>query len=132
MALFHQPDYDFACSRPFPLAMVFSCPFLVPTSVSPRPPAETRSRDTGAPPSGEPLPRLFAQLVHALLRTGFDHIPISVVNRIIASCALIALVAPLLLWVSWSKTGFFIIIGMAALAVGIIYLLVWLYPEDPF
>jgi hypothetical protein len=54
------------------------------------------------------------------------------VNRIIACCALIALVAPLLLWISWSKTGFFIILATAAVAVGIIQLLVWLYPDDPF
>jgi hypothetical protein len=80
----------------------------------------------------ETLPVLLSQLVHALLRTGFDLVPITAINRIIAGCALVALVAPLLLWISWSKAGFFIIIGTAATAVGIIYLLIWLYPDDPF
>ncbi len=84
------------------------------------------------PAPGDSLPVLLGQLVHALLTAGFARVPMVVINRVIAVCALLALVAPLLLWVSWSKTGFFIIIGMAVTAVGIIYLLVWLYPEDPF
>lgn len=92
-------------------------------------PSRANALDGG---STESLPALLAQLVHALLRTGFDLVPISIINRIIAGCALVALVAPLLLWISWSKAGFFIIIGTAATAVGIIYLLIWLYPEDPF
>ncbi len=82
--------------------------------------------------AGESWPRLLAQLAHALLRRGFDLVPIAVINRIIAGCSLFALVSPLLLWVSWSRTGFFIIMGSFLLAVGIIGLLVWLYPEDPF
>ena len=90
----------------------------------------TTSRDVTAPP--ESLWLLCRQLVHAGLRAGFDRLPIALVNRIIAGCALLALVAPLLLWISWSKTGFFIIIGGAATAVGIIWLLIWLYPDDPF
>ena len=88
-----------------------------------------RTRDRAG---DEPLWLLLAQLLHALLRAGFDRVPITLVNRIIAGCALVALVSPLLLWISWSKAGFFIIIGTAATAVGIIYLLIWLYPEDPF
>jgi len=75
---------------------------------------------------------LLGQLVHALLRAGFDRLPIKLVDRTIATCALVALICPLLLWISWSKAGFLIITGTAAAAVGIIYLLVWLYPEDPF
>lgn len=86
----------------------------------------------GGSPREESLPRLLGQLAHALLRAGFDRLPIALVNRIIAGCALVALISPLLLWVSWSRTGFLIIIGTAALAVGIIYLLIWLYPDDPF
>ena len=81
---------------------------------------------------GESWPRLLGQLAHAVLRKGFDQVPISVINRLIAACSLFALVSPLLLWVSWSQTGFFIIVGSFLLAVGIIGLLIWLYPEDPF
>ncbi len=82
-------------------------------------------------PVAESLPGLFAQLLHASLRTAFRRVSIHTINRIIAGCALIAMVTPLLLWVSWSKTGFFIIIGTAATCVGIIWVLIWLYPEDP-
>jgi len=84
------------------------------------------------PPVAESLHGLLAQLIHASLRTAFRHVSIDTINRIIAGCALIAMVTPLLLWVSWSKTGFFIIIGTAATCVGIIWVLIWLYPEDPF
>jgi hypothetical protein len=80
----------------------------------------------------ESLGALLAQLAHALLARGCARLPLVLVNRIIASCALIALVSPLLLWISWSRTGFFIILATAAVAVGIIHLLVWLYPDDPF
>lgn len=89
-------------------------------------------RTAAGTPPGESWPRLLGQLVHALLRRGFDHVPVAVINRLIAGCSLFALVSPLLLWVSWSRTGFFIITGSFLLAVGIIGLLVWLYPEDPF
>jgi hypothetical protein len=81
---------------------------------------------------GDALGPLLAQLAHAVLARACARLPLVLVNRIIACCALIALIAPLLLWISWSKTGFFIILATAAVAVGIIQLLVWLYPDDPF
>ena len=84
------------------------------------------------PPVAESLPALLTQLLHASLRTAFQRVSIDTINRIIGGCALIAMVTPLLLWVSWSKTGFFIIIGTAATCVGIIWVLIWLYPQDPF
>ena len=83
-------------------------------------------------PTAEPLHTLFAQLVHACLKAAFDRVPIAVVDRVITGCALFALVTPLLLWVSWSKSGFLIILATAAACVGIIWLLIWLYPEDDF
>ena len=83
-------------------------------------------------PVAEPLQTLLVQLVQAMLRAAFRHVPISVMNRVIAGCALIAMASPLLLWISWSKTGFFIIIGTAMTCVAIIWLLIWLYPEDPY
>ena len=95
-------------------------------------PRPGRRPDTGRSSADDRLAVLLGQLAHALLRAGFDRLPLPLVNRVIAGCALVALISPLLLWVSWSKTGFFIIIGTAATAVGIIYLLIWLYPEDPF
>ena len=82
--------------------------------------------------AAEPLPTLLLQLVQASLRTLFNHVPVRIIDRVITCCALVALVTPLLLWVSWSKTGFLIILGTAAACVGLIWLLVWLYPEDPY
>ena len=80
----------------------------------------------------ESLIALIAQLTHALLARACARLPLVLVNRIITCCGLIALVSPLLLWISWSRAGFFIIIATVAIAVGIIHLLVWLYPDDPF
>ena len=80
----------------------------------------------------EPLHRLLLQLLQACLHTVFDHVPIAIIDRVITCCALVALVTPLLLWISWSKTGFFIILGTASSCVAIIWLLIWLYPEDPY
>ena len=83
-------------------------------------------------PTVESLRTLFAQLVHASLKAAFDRVPITVIDRVITGCALFALITPLLLWVSWSKTGFLIILATAATCVGIIWLLIWLYPGDSF
>ena len=85
-----------------------------------------------APPPAEPLRYLLIQLVQACLKAAFDRVPVGVIDRVITCCALVALVTPLLLWISWSKTGFFIIIGTTAACVGVIWLLIWLYPEDMF
>jgi hypothetical protein len=108
-----------------------TCKIIAPSSwqvvmMQPEVPEQTTA------PVAESLPGLLAQLLHASLRTAFRRVSIDTINRIIAGCALIAMVTPLLLWVSWSKTGFFIIIGTAATCVGIIWVLIWLYPEDPF
>jgi len=95
-------------------------------------PGSTREAAAAASPAQESLALLCRQLVHAGLRAVLDRVPVKVIDRVIAGCALVALVAPLLLWISWSKTGFFIIIATAAAAVGIIWVLIWVYPEDPF
>ena len=83
-------------------------------------------------PTAEPLRTLFAQLVHASLKAAFDRVPITLIDRVITGCALFALVTPLLLWVSWSRAGFLIILATAAACLGIIWLLIWLYPGDGF
>ena len=93
---------------------------------------EARTARGSASVHDDGLHTLLGQLAHAALAAGLRRVPIAVINRTIAGCALIALIAPLLLWISWSKTGFFVIIATAAAAVGIIRLLVWLYPDDPF
>lgn len=95
----------------------------------------SRAQTFSAPPRearGESLVQLLVQLVRALLRAALRPVPVEIINRVISSCALVALVSPLLLWFSWSRAGFFIIIGTAAAAIALIYLLAWLFPEDPF
>ena len=82
--------------------------------------------------TAEPVHTLLVQLVQASLKSAFDRVPISMIDRVITCCALFALITPLLLWVSWSKAGFLIILGTATSCVGIIWLLIWLYPEDPY
>ena len=80
----------------------------------------------------ETLGGAVADLLKALLAAPVRRIPPRASERLIALCALVALICPLLLWISWSKTGFVVIIGTATVAVGIIYLLIWVHPDDPF
>ena len=80
----------------------------------------------------EGLAHALADVIKALLAAPVRRIPQRVSERLIAALALIALVCPLLLWVSWSRTGFLILVGTALVSIGIIYLLIWVHPDDPF
>lgn len=102
---------------------VFNCEHA---SQVPEVPHQNKVRDADS------LRYLLVALVQACCKALFDLVPVAIIDRIITCCALFALVTPLLLWVSWSKTGFFIIIGTASACVGVIWILVWLYPEDPY
>lgn len=84
--------------------------------------------------SPEPaLPTLLWWLLHALMRRGVGKIPARVRRRIIIPCCgFIGLVTPLLLWISWSKAGLFIILSVGGAAMTIIFILVWFGPEDYF
>ena len=94
--------------------------------------------DDGAPRHGLPgddaesLGNAVIDVIKACIAAPVRHIPSHVANRMIAGCTLVALICPLLLWISWSKLGFFIVIGTSLVAIAIIYLLIWVYPEDPF
>jgi hypothetical protein len=76
----------------------------------------------GSPDTGS-LRVLLIQLIQASCKAAFDRVPVAIIDRIITCCALFALVTPLLLWVSWTKTGLFIVIGAASTCVGLIWLL---------
>ena len=80
----------------------------------------------------ESLGRAFSDVVKALVAAPLRRISPRTSERVIAGCALIALICPLLLWISWSKMAFLIVIGTALTCVAIIYLLIWVHPDDPF
>ena len=92
---------------------------------------EPHSRLTDDAPR-ESLSRAFSDVVKALVAAPLRRISPRTSERIIAGCALIALICPLLLWVAWSKLGFLILIGTALTSIAIIYLLIWVHPDDPF
>ena len=78
------------------------------------------------------LLRALLDLLYALIAAPFRLLSTRATEYVITGCALWALVCPLLLWISWSQTGFLILLGSAAAAIAIIYLLICLHPDDPF
>lgn len=78
------------------------------------------------------LARSLRDLIVAAIAAPFRRLSPRTSEYVITACVLWALVSPLLLWISWSRTGFVLIIGSAALAVALIYLLILLHPGDPF
>ena len=93
---------------------------------------EREPDSTAAAVVSESIPRLVAMLVHATLARGVRALPEKVLSHSIALCASVALLAPLLLWVSWSKTVFYTVLGTSVTAFLLLLLLVWLHPDDPF
>jgi hypothetical protein len=51
-------------------------------------------------------------------------------NIAITGCGLIALVAPLFLWLAWNKAVFWVVLAVACGAVAAIFLLIRLSPEE--
>lgn len=78
------------------------------------------------------LLRALRDLLLAVIAAPFRLLSTRASEYVITGCALWALVCPLLLWISWSKTGFLILVCSAAAAIAIIYLLICLHPDDPF
>jgi hypothetical protein len=78
------------------------------------------------------LLRAIAGVGVALIAAPLRRLPPRASEYVITGCALWALVVPLLLWISWSRTGFVILMLSAAAAVALIYLLILLHPDDPF
>ena len=78
------------------------------------------------------LPYLLWVVVRGLARRHASRVPTKYFNTCISVCGLIVLIAPLALWVAWTKTIFFSILGVSLTALAIIVAIAWLTPDEPF
>lgn len=53
-------------------------------------------------------------------------------NGAITVCGLVALTSPLLLWMAWSTTTFWLVLAAGCGAIVVIYLLVWSSRDQAF
>ncbi len=81
-------------------------------------------------PFSESTPRLLAMLGHAILAMGFNRIPLAKRQFMISFFGMVALVTPLILWISWTKVMLLVFSGIGMLSVGALLVIVWLSPED--
>lgn len=81
-------------------------------------------------PVTDSTPRLLAMLAHALLRLGFNRIPLATRQSMISFFGMVALLTPLILWVSWTKTMLLVFSAIGVLSVVALLIIVWLSPED--
>ena len=75
------------------------------------------------------LLRVLAAVPGAAMRALVARIPEPLWRALLGICGTVLLLAPLLLWVSWSRAGFLAILAGAAVAMGIAYLLVRHAPD---
>ena len=76
-----------------------------------------------------PLLRVVAAVPGAALRAVVARMPEPLWRALLGICGAVLLLAPLLLWVSWSRSGYLAILASAAAAMCIAYLLVRHAPE---
>ena len=79
--------------------------------------------------NGSSLPAVLAALPGAALRAIVARMPVGLWRFLVGFCTVVLLLAPLLLWVSWTRSGFIAVIVCAAVALVIAYLLVRHAPE---
>ena len=79
--------------------------------------------------AGASLPRVLAALPGAALRTLLARMPEPLWRALLTLCSVVLLLAPLLLWVAWSRSGFLAVLACAGTAMGIAYLLVRYAPD---
>ena len=89
----------------------------------------SRSIRRGGAGGDTPLPGVLAALPGAALRTLVARIPVGLWRFLVGFCTVVLLLAPLLLWVSWTRSGFIAVMVSAAVALVIAYLLVRHAPE---
>ena len=65
----------------------------------------------------------------AALRALVARMPVGLWRFLVGFCTVVLLLAPLLLWVSWTRSGFIAVMVSAAVALVIAYLLVRHAPE---
>ncbi len=75
-------------------------------------------------------PKLMAMLAHALLYLGFNRIPLGMRQTLVSVFGMIALITPLILWVSWSEFMLLFFTGVGIFCVAALLIIVWLSPED--
>ena len=75
------------------------------------------------------LLHVLAAVPGAALRALVARMPEALWRALLGICGAILLLTPLLLWVSWSRSGYLTILASAAVALGIAYLLVHHAPE---
>ena len=82
---------------------------------------------------GEPsVPYLLWIVVQGLARRRAARVPTRFFNVCISLCGLVVLVAPLALWIAWTKMIFFSILGASFIALLVIVTIAWLTPDEPF
>ena len=72
---------------------------------------------------------VIAALPGAALRALVTRMPVGLWRFLVGLCTVVLLLAPLLLWVSWTRSGFIAVFTSAAVALVIAYLLVRHAPE---
>lgn len=87
------------------------------------------SRSIRGAGSGTPLLGVLTALPGAALRALVARMPVRLWRFLVGLCAVVLLLAPLLLWVSWTRSGFIAVFVSAAVALVIAYLLVRHAPE---
>ena len=86
-------------------------------------------RRGGAGQDTTTLPGVLRALPGAALRALVARIPVPLWRFLVGLCAVVLLLAPLLLWVSWTQSGFIAVFVSAAVALVVAYLLVRHAPE---
>ena len=75
------------------------------------------------------VPRVLAALPGATLRALVGRMPEWLWRALLALCGTVLLLAPLLLWVAWTRAGYLAVLASAGAAMVIAYLLVRHAPE---
>jgi len=88
----------------------------------------TRSLPRNGAKDGSLL-HVVAAIPGAALRSLVARMPVPLWRALLGLCGAVLLVAPLLLWVAWSRTGYLTVLASAAVALVIAYLLVRHAPE---
>ena len=73
-----------------------------------------------------PISELIIDVTHLQLR----RVPLAMRQRCISICGVIALISPLLLWLSWSKLVFWTVLSIWVCALAIVMALIWSSPDE--
>lgn len=71
-----------------------------------------------------------SELIIELARLQLGKISRALRQRCISICGVIALISPLMLWMSWSPTVFWTVLTVWITALAIIFALIWSSPDE--